>query len=64
MEVKNEMTREINGGSRILVVTPDMGKVIVKKSMASCPPGKIKFFPSIVIYFSKDEVFWQSNNRG
>jgi len=33
MEVKNEMIREINGGSRILVVTPDMGKVMFKKSI-------------------------------
>jgi len=33
MEVKNEMTREINGGRSRLVVTPDMGKVMFRKSI-------------------------------
>jgi hypothetical protein len=33
MEVKKEITREIKGGRRILVVTPDMGKVMCRKSM-------------------------------
>jgi hypothetical protein len=35
MEVKNEITREIRGGSRTLVVTPDMGKVMFKMSIGT-----------------------------
>jgi hypothetical protein len=33
MEVKKEMTIDIKGGSRRLVVTPDIGKVMFRKSM-------------------------------
>jgi hypothetical protein len=32
MEVKKEMTREMRGGSSKLVVTPETGKVVVRKS--------------------------------
>jgi hypothetical protein len=32
-EVKNEITIDIKGGSRRLVVTPDIGKVMFIKSM-------------------------------
>jgi len=38
MGVKNEMTREIRGGSTGFVVTPDMGKVICNKSI-KIPPA-------------------------
>jgi hypothetical protein len=34
MEVKKEMTRDTRGGIRILAVTPEMGKVMFKKSIA------------------------------
>jgi hypothetical protein len=37
MEVKKEITIETKGGSRILVVTPDMEKVILSRSIR-CPP--------------------------
>jgi hypothetical protein len=30
MEVKNDMTIAINGGTRMLVVTPEIGKVMFK----------------------------------
>jgi len=33
MEVKKEITMEISGGRRRLVVTPDIGKVVFRKSI-------------------------------
>ncbi len=37
MDVKNDMTIAINGGKRMLVVTPDIGNVKFKKSMERLP---------------------------
>jgi hypothetical protein len=37
MEVKKEMTSETSGGRSRLVVTPEIGKVMFKKSM-TIPP--------------------------
>jgi hypothetical protein len=37
MEVKNEITRETSGGRSTLVVTPDTGNVMFRKSTASLP---------------------------
>jgi hypothetical protein len=38
IEVKNEMTREINGGRSTLVDTPETGKVMFNQSTGSPPP--------------------------
>jgi hypothetical protein len=39
MEVKKEITKDTSGGRRTFVVTPDMGNVMLRKSMNSVPPG-------------------------
>ena len=44
MEVKKEMTIETRGGSRMLVVTPETGKVMFNRSMR-IPSVKMKYEP-------------------
>jgi len=38
MDVKKEMAREMSGGRRTLMVTPDIGKVMFKMSIGA--PGR------------------------
>jgi hypothetical protein len=63
MEVKKEITIDTKGGRSTFVVTPDMGKVMFRKSMNYVPPGKITAGPMPETTLSKF-VFVGNRNTG